>query len=171
MCTKRKTAVVSNRSRILNENMYLNNGPTWQMRYFTTLLITLLASLCFSQESKVQPDRSVVEEWINGYFRSAGAGDAQQWAVYFSKDAIVEDPFGSKPIKTWEEILEKGENFVDAFTKVSFEPEWIYVKGYTSVIKWKMDGATEDNQRVTFEGVSRIEWTEGGKIKRLVGYW
>ncbi|MEO1297457.1 MAG: nuclear transport factor 2 family protein [Cyanobacteria bacterium J06636_16] len=114
---------------------------------------------------------ATVESWVRSYFKASQSGDAQVWFATFAEGAVVEDPVGTPPKSTREEILAQGTGFVEAFKQVGLYESFIHVNGLEAVAMWTGRAITHDDQSLSFEGIDLFEFNETGKITLLRGFW
>lgn len=108
---------------------------------------------------------------VDNYFKATQSMSVEQWVSRFADGAEVEDPIGTPVLKTKESIQTQGEQFMRAFEEVGLYPDFIQVSGYGASAKWTGRGLTKDGRCVEFEGINVWEFDEGGRVKRLIGYW
>lgn len=112
-----------------------------------------------------------VRKFVAQYFEATRSNDAQKWASRFASNAIVEDPVGTTPINSSNDILELGKAFISAFENVGLYEEFVHVIGNEAAARWTGKGLTKEGKQVRFEGINIFNFNSDGEIVNLKGYW
>ncbi|MEM9188488.1 MAG: nuclear transport factor 2 family protein, partial [Myxococcota bacterium] len=117
------------------------------------------------------PSENAVRQWVQSYFDATQTGDANAWAARFAEDALVEDPFGTEPVRGSEALKARGEAFLSSYASIGLHEEFVAINGSRAVASWVGRGQATDGTEVSFRGVNVFEFDEEGRIHRLQGYW
>lgn len=110
---------------------------------------------------------------LDAYTRAISSGDRQAFLDCFSDTPALhhEDPAGSPPHRTREEIGGFWDNITGLFESVSLEFEECYPAGREVALKFRGRGRGKNGKAVEFPGIDVIQFDEHCKIVRLRAFW
>ncbi|MGD1841901.1 MAG: nuclear transport factor 2 family protein [Thermonemataceae bacterium] len=115
--------------------------------------------------------QETVKGWVSDYFKATQSGDANAWANNFADNVYLNDPYGSEIPNNREDIVAIGETFMSSFESVGLYPDFVYVNGLNTTVKWTGRGITKEGKEATFHGINVTTYNRQGKIISHIGYW
>jgi ketosteroid isomerase-like protein len=110
-------------------------------------------------------------EMVKGFYSALSARDVETVTDLFAPHAVAHLPVGALPLEDPTSIRAWFEGMLGLFSRLSFEPQSVFVSGPAAAAKWRAEGSDDRGGEVTFEGIDVFEFDEEEGIEMLMGFW
>ncbi len=117
------------------------------------------------------PSTEMIRQAVQRYCEAVQAMDVEAWVATFAKDGLCQDPVGGPPVRGHEALAGYVRNITQAFKRIGFEDDHVFVSGNFAAVKWTARGVGLNDREVVFEGIDVFEINDEGLIQSLFGYW
>jgi len=107
----------------------------------------------------------------SNYFAAVSTLDKAAYLACFSDDAIVHDPYGSRPWQGHEGLGKFFSGMERTWASLTMTPDETYVSGNRLAAIWTAQGISKSNKSAQFAGINVFTVNEEGLITQLEAYW
>ena len=111
------------------------------------------------------------EKTLASYFATVSASDKESWVALFADDATSHNPVGAIPAVGSEGLAEIWQVLTGPFEKLAMEVDSVFHSDTGAATKWSAKGESAGGGKVSFEGITVFEFTEGALIQTVMTYW
>jgi steroid delta-isomerase len=108
---------------------------------------------------------------VDRYFAAWNRLDPAAYQACFTDDAVVQDPYGSSPLRGAKAVRGFFDAIAKALEDVAVSAEEIHVAGNRAAVLFNGKGVGKNGKPVELRGVDVFEFTDGGRISGLSAYW
>ena len=108
---------------------------------------------------------------IENYRAALNSIDRAAYLACFTKDALLQDPYGGRPLEGVDglnKFFTGMERAWESFNMTFGEP---YTGGNRVAVSWTVTAVAKSGKPVTFPGINTFTINDDGLISQLDGYW
>ncbi|MBH0205208.1 MAG: SnoaL-like domain-containing protein [Nitrospira sp.] len=117
------------------------------------------------------PSPKELRDAVDRYFASWTSLDPSAYAACFSEDAIVHDPYGSRPHQGTKALRMFFSEVAQALQEVTIEAEAVYTAANRAAVVFQGKAIGKNGKPVHVDGIDVFEFNDTGRITTLWAYW
>ena len=115
--------------------------------------------------------REQMRDAVDRYFASWARLDPSAYVACFTEDAIVHDPYGSRPYQGTTALRTFFNEVVQALQEVTIEAEAVHVAANRAAVVFQGKAIGKNGKPVHVDGIDVFEFNDVGRITTLWAYW